>query len=182
MLNLICGQTRASRIRNAQNSGMWVPRQMFPDWFGLHRSQRGRLKMCWWWSVQSKRGGLSEWRKSRTECVDVSRASWYILTESCSQRYIIGERWAVACEYWLINRCIAGAMNLLTRYINFIRVSANSAKMLLLLALPQGQVSICEKDYQEVQLMMKTIIDGSRWWMDNTSKWVSTEHHRFVVL
>jgi len=42
--------------------------------------------------------------------------------------------------------------------------------MLLSLALPQGQISICEKDYQEVQIMMKTIIDGSRYWMDDASK------------
>jgi hypothetical protein len=33
--------------------------------------------------------------------------------------------------------------------------------MLLRLALPQGQVSIGQKDYQEVQIMMKTTIDGS---------------------
>ena len=66
------------------------------------------------------------------------------------------------CEYRLINRCIAGAMKLLTRYINFSCVRANSARMLLRSALPQGQVSICEKDYEEVQIMMKAIIDGSR--------------------
>jgi len=28
---------------------------------------------------------------------------------------------------------------------------------------------------------MKTIIDGSRCWMDNTVKWAPTEHQRFVV-
>jgi len=53
-------------------------------------------------------------------------------------------------------------MNLLTRYINFGRVKANSARMLLCSALPQGQISICEKDYQKVRNMKKTIIDGSR--------------------
>jgi len=53
-------------------------------------------------------------------------------------------------------------MTLLTRYMNFCCVIAICARMLLLSALPQGQVSICEIDYQEVQNMMKTIIDGSR--------------------
>jgi len=74
----------------------------------------------------------------------------------------MGELWAVVCEYWLINVCIAGTMNLLTSEMNFSRVRANSARMVLRSALPQGQVSICDKDYQEVQNMMKTIIDGSR--------------------
>jgi len=53
-------------------------------------------------------------------------------------------------------------MKLLARYINFSCVGANSARMLLHSALPQGQVSICQKDYQYIQIMMKTIIDGSR--------------------
>ena len=53
-------------------------------------------------------------------------------------------------------------MNLLTRYMNFSRVRVYSARMLLRSALPQGQVTICEKDYHVVQNMMKTIIDGSR--------------------
>jgi len=94
----------------------------------------------------------------------------------------MGEWWAVACEYRLINRCIADTMNFLTRYMNFSRVRANSARMWLRSALRQGQVSICEKDYQEVQNMMKTIIDGSRRWMETTSMWASTKRQRFVVL
>ena len=53
-------------------------------------------------------------------------------------------------------------MNLVTRYMNFSHVRANNARMLLRSALPQGQVSICEKDYQNVQNMMRTSIDGSR--------------------
>jgi len=57
----------------------------------------------------------------------------------------MGEWWEVACEYRLINRCIAGAMKLLTRYINFSHVRANSARMILHTALPQGQVLIWEK-------------------------------------
>jgi len=53
-------------------------------------------------------------------------------------------------------------MDPVTRFMNIRRIRANSARMFLRSALPQGQVSICEKDYQEVQNMMKTIIDGSR--------------------
>jgi len=161
---------------------MWALRQMFLDWFGQHRSKRDRLKWFWWWSMQSKQGGIREWWKSRTECINDSPASLCILTESCSWRYVMGKLWAVACEYRLINRCIAGTMNLLTRYMNFSHVRGNSATMLLRSALPQGQVSICEKDYQEVQNMMKTSIDGSRCRMDNSSKWVSTERQWLLVL
>ena len=73
-------------------------------------------------------------------------------------------------------------MKLLARYKNFSRVRANSARMLLHSALPQGQVLINQKDYQEIQIMMKTIIDGSRYWMDHTLKWSSTEGQQFVVL
>jgi len=98
---------------------------MFPDWFSLHGSHKGNLTMCWWRSMQSKRGGIREWRKSRSDCVNVSPASLCILTESFSYTDILGKWWAVACKYWLINRCMAGAMNLLTRYINFSRVRAS---------------------------------------------------------
>ena len=49
----------------------------------------------------------------------------------------------------------------LARYINFSRVRVNSARMLLRSALSQGQVSIWQKDYQYIQIIMKTIIDGS---------------------
>jgi len=54
-------------------------------------------------------------------------------------------------------------MNLSTRYIKFSRASVISAEILRRSALPQGEVSICEKEYEEVQILMKTIIDGSRW-------------------
>jgi len=94
----------------------------------------------------------------------------------------MGEWWAVACEYRLTNRWIAGAMNLSTRYIKFSRASVISAEILRRSALPQGKVSICEKEYEEVQILMKTIIDGSRWWLDNTIKWASKERQRYVVL
>jgi len=75
----------------------------------------------------------------------------------------MGELWAVACDYQLIHRCIAGAMKLLARYPNFSHVRANSATMLLRSALPQCQVQIREKDYRPVQTMMKTIIDDNRY-------------------
>ena len=54
----------------------------------------------------------------------------------------MGEWWVVACEYRLKSRCIAGAMKLLARYINFSCVRVNSARMLQSSAMPQGQVSI----------------------------------------
>jgi len=92
----------------------------------------------------------------------------------------MGEWWAVTCEYRLINSWIADTMELLTRYINRSRVRAISARMSLCSALPQAQVSICEKDNQVVQIMMKTIIDGSRCWMDNTLQWSSMEGQQLV--
>ena len=52
-------------------------------------------------------------------------------------------------------------MKLLTRYMNFSRVRANSSRMLLHSALSQGQVPIWQKDDQYIQIIMKTIIDGS---------------------
>jgi len=83
-LNLIWRNTITSSNRNASSSGMWSPHQVFPDWFGLHRSQRHRLKWCWWWSKLSKQGGIGEWNKSMPECVNYSPASLCILTESSS--------------------------------------------------------------------------------------------------
>jgi hypothetical protein len=58
----------------------------------------------------------------------------------------------------------------LPRYINFCCVRANSARMLLRLALSHGHITIGQKDYKYVQITMKTIIDGSRCWIDNTSQ------------
>jgi len=132
--------------------------------------------------MKLKQEGLWECRKSRIEFVNVSPASLCILTESFCLRYILGEWWAVACEYRLIIRCIAGAMKLLARYIAFSRVRANNARMLLRSALPQGQVSIGHKGNHNIQIRMKTIIDGSRCWTDNTLYWASTERQPFVVL
>jgi len=161
---------------------MWALHQLFPDWFGQLGCQTDKLKRCWWRSMQLKRGGIREWKKSRTECVNVSPASLCILNQSFNQWYIMGEWWAAACQYRLINRCRAGAMKLLARYINFSRVRANSARMFLCSAWSQGQVSIWQKDSQYIPIVMKNIIDGSWCWMDNTLKWASTERQRFVDL
>ena len=60
----------------------------------------------------------------------------------------MGEWQEVDREYRFIHRCIAGAMNLLARYINFSGMSANGARVLPHLALPHGRVSICQKDNQ----------------------------------
>ena len=80
----------------------------------------------------------------------------------------MGEWCKLACEYRMINRCIAGAMNLLARYIIFCRVRVNSARILHHSALPQGPVSIGQNDNQSGQIMNKTIIDGSRCSMGDT--------------
>ena len=69
------GSQRLNYILLMQSSRMWALCQIFPDWFGRHRSQRDRLKKCWWLSMQLKRGGIREWRKSKTECDNVSSAS-----------------------------------------------------------------------------------------------------------
>jgi len=81
-LDLILSKAMVSRIRNAQSSGMWVLCQMFPDWFGQHGSQRDSPKRCWWQVMQQKRGGTREWRKSRTQCVNVSPASLHSVPKS----------------------------------------------------------------------------------------------------
>jgi len=141
-LNWICSNTIASRIRKALRWGMWAQRQMFPDWFGLHGSPTARLRKCQWQSTQLKRRGIREWNKSTTKFVNVSPASSCILNWSFSYWDSMGEWWAVACQYRLINWCIAGAIQLLAGYINFSHVRANSARMLLRSALSQNQVSI----------------------------------------
>jgi len=76
-------QKNCMRMRNAQSSRMWAPCHMCPDWFGRHGSQKVRLKMFWWQSMQLKRGEIKDGRKSRTECVNGSPALCS-LTESFS--------------------------------------------------------------------------------------------------
>jgi len=125
--------------------------------------------------MQRNGGGIKESRKSRTECVNDLPGFLCSLTESFSYRYIMGWWLAVACKYRLINRCIAGVMYLLPRYINFYSMRVNSSRMLLCTALPQGRVSICHKDNQKVRCIMKPIIDDSRCGMANIWKWASTE-------
>jgi hypothetical protein len=161
---------------------MWVLRQMFPDWFGLNESRRDRLQRCWCPAMQLKQGGTRKWKKSRTVCINVSPASVCILSESISWRYTMGQWWAVTGINRLRNRWIVGAMKLVARYINFCRVRANNARMLLRLALRHGHVSIRHQDYQKVWIMTKSIIDGSRCWIDNILKWAVTVRQQFVVL
>jgi len=120
ILTLRLSQTMASRIWNTQSGGMWYPCPMFPESFDLHRSQRVTLEWRWWRSMPSKQGRIREWRKTRTECVNVSPASLCILTESFCWTYIMGEWWAVSCEYQLINRYITGCKKHLRRYIEFL--------------------------------------------------------------
>jgi len=147
LFNLIWSQIIPSRIRNSHSRGIWASHLMFQDWFGLHRDERDRLESFSKPSTQMKPGGIRDWRKCSTECVDVSPASLCILTTCFSWRNIMGEWSAVPCDHRLISRCIAAAIKRLARPINFSPVRANSARMLLCSALPLGPVSIWQKDY-----------------------------------
>jgi len=94
----------------------------------------------------------------------------------------MGEWSEVDREYRFINRCIAGAMNLLAWYIIFGHVRVNSARLLRRLALQQGWVSIRQNNSRSSQIRMKSIVDSSRCWMDNSLKWASTERQRLLAL
>jgi len=94
----------------------------------------------------------------------------------------MGEWYEVDHQYRFINRCIAGTMNLLAWYIIFSRVRVNSARLLCRLALPQGWVLIRQNNSQSSQIRMKSIVDSSRYWMDNILKWASTERQRLLAL
>jgi len=94
----------------------------------------------------------------------------------------MGEWYEVDREYRFINRCIAGAMNLWAWYLIFSRVRVNSARLLHRSALPQGWVSIRQNNSWSSQIRMKSIVDSSRCWMDNTLQWASTERQRLLAL
>jgi len=166
---------------NAQSSGRWSPHHMFLDWFGLYGSQRDRLERSCWLSTLMKDWGIMGWIKSRRDCINVSPASLCILDECFRLGYIMGKWWAVACEYWLINRCTAGVMTFFPHFINFSHVRANSARMLLCSALTQRQVWIWQTDFQHVWIIIEAMVDVSRCWMDNIVKCATTERQRFVV-
>jgi hypothetical protein len=143
---------------------------MCPDWFGQHGSQRDKLKRCWWRSMQLKRGELKEGRNSWTDCINGSPALCS-MTECFSKRYITGELYAVDREYRFINRSIAGIMNLLAWYIIFSHVRVNCARLLRRSALPQGWVSIRQKNSRSSPIRRKSIVESSRCWMENTLNW-----------
>jgi len=63
----------------------------------------------------------------------------------------------------VIETGIAGPMYDVERNLNFHSMKVNSARILLGLAFPQGQVSICLKGNQQVQTIIETIINGSRY-------------------
>jgi len=73
-------------------------------------------------------------------------------------------------------------MNLWAWYIIFRRVRVNSARLLRRSALPQGWVSIRQNNSLSSQIRMKSIVDSSRCWMDNTLKWASTERQQLLAL
>jgi len=173
----------ASRIDESKSHGMWVPHGMFPDWFRQQGFQREMSKSCWWRSIQWKRGGIKGTRNSRTESVNVfSPGSSCCLTENFIERNIIGEYCVVTSEYWLMSRCIGGEMNHLARCINFNRMWATSAWILLGSAVPKGPVSIRQTGNQSVEIITNAITDGSRYRMDNSLQWSSKERQRLLVL
>jgi len=142
-MSLIYCTTMASTIRKLLSSGVWVLHQMIPDWFSQHGGQRQRLNRCWWRSLQWTHGAIWGTENSRTKCVNLfSTGSLCWLTENFILKTIIRDYWAVASEYWLINRTIVGKMNYLARYINFIRMRATSVRRLLCLVMPNGHVWI----------------------------------------
>jgi len=147
----------------------YVPRSVRPKRTSTRQDEKVLVTV----NVIETRGNQGV-NKNRTQCIDGSLASSCSLSNSFSSKYIQGEWWEVPCEYRLIKRCIAGAMNHLARYIISSRVRVNSARRIHRPALPQRRVSIGQKDYQPGLIMLKTIIDRSRCWMDNTSKSVST--------
>jgi len=132
--------------------------------------------------MQSKWVASMEWRWSRTECVKDSPASVDIMAEIVIWKYITPRWWAVGYKFLFIIDLIAGSINGLARYITFRHVRANSARLILGSTWSLRRVSICQKDNQYVQIMMKTHLHGSKGGMDNTLKWLSTEPQQFVVL
>jgi len=97
----------------------------------------------------------------------VPSTSIYTWTVSIILIFTMSKWWAVVCQYRLMNRCIVSAMNLLARYKHCISMRANCGRIILGSALSQGQPSIIHNEYQYVQNIMKTIIDGTRCWMNN---------------
>jgi len=63
-----------------------------------------------------------------------------------------------------------GEMNDLARWINFNQIRTTSVGLLLGSALPKGQVLSRHKGNQSAQIIMKLIINGSRYSMGNPLK------------
>jgi len=161
----------AFRILEPQSSRIWVPHGMFRDWFGQHTGRSQRLNRCWWQSIQWVPGAIMGTCTSRTECVNQgSPDSLYCLTKNFITQNSMEEYWAVVCKWWLINRRIASRINYLARCMNYNRMKSTSIRILLGSALPKGQVLIMWIANQSGQIMMTLIIDGSRFWIDNTLK------------
>jgi len=82
-MNQMWSTTISLRNRNALRSGMCVPHQMCPDWFGQLGGQWNSLKRGWWWSMLPKQGGSGETDKRRTEWDNMfSAGSLCCLTEN----------------------------------------------------------------------------------------------------
>jgi len=116
--NLISSYRMALRLQNSLCTKMVVPNQMFPHRFRQDRCQSNRLNSRWWRSLQLKQGGIKDAWKCSTGCINMlSLGSICSLTEKYISRHIMGQYWAVACEYLVMNRGMAGEMNLSKRYL-----------------------------------------------------------------
>jgi len=90
--------------------------------------------------------------------------------------------WTVACQYLFIDRSKVGEMNHLAKYLNVCTMRLTRACRLLGPALPKFWVSILLDGTQWVQIIMNTIMDGCRDWLDNPWKWESTDRPQLLVL
>jgi len=177
MTNPILSLTLVLRLQKGQSTRMWVAHQILPDRFGQHGSQWNRPKRGCWRPLQWKVGGIKMTRYSGTEWVNmVSPGSIRCLTNNFIWRDIMGEDWAVACGYLILNRSIAAEMYNLAHYLNFWRMKVTHKRRLLTSALPKCQVSILLKGkfkWLFIQFSIATVIDKTI--HDN-------KHQQFLVL
>lgn len=88
-------------------------------------------------------------KKSGTGCDTMFQYILYVAFPTMSCREIIlWEWWAVACEYWLTNRTITGKRTHFAKYRSLNSMSATCARILLILLLPNGRVSISQQGNQ----------------------------------
>lgn len=156
---------------------------MLLDWFGEHRGHWTRRKLELRWSVNWNLARIQVTSKSRTQWVYIfSPGSLCCLPQNFTSKNIIGEFWTVAGEYLWINRSIAGEMQNPARYTTVNTARGTHAIWSLASTLLKGQLTISQKGSQYSHICMHSIIDVSRYWLDNTLKWVSMECQQCWVL